>query len=184
MRPRIDHNGYVVATGMWVHDRAYAELVLPSVDVVYALADQEQRSPQKSAGSSALSPKLTRMPGLDAPRHNQAPEAVVRSLCASLCARGAHYDQDMSDARRRQLENHGVWVVISCLKFGAMAQVTCDCVTCNIPFPSHVQQAAGDVASMLLWASRASSLADHCLLNSDPVGICMRVWAMDFKVCL
>jgi hypothetical protein len=35
---------------------------------------------------------------------------------------------------------------------------------------------------MLLWASRASSLADHCLLNSDPIGICVRVWAMDFKV--
>jgi hypothetical protein len=125
MRPRIDQDGSIMATGMWVHDRAYSELALPSFDVVHALADQEQRSPQKAAGASAAA-KPMRMPGLDAPLLQQAPEAVVRNLCASLCASGACVDEHMSDARRRQLANYGVPVVVSCLKFGAMAKVTRD----------------------------------------------------------
>jgi hypothetical protein len=35
---------------------------------------------------------------------------------------------------------------------------------------------------MLLWSSRGSSVADRCLLNSDPAGLCLRVWCMDLKV--
>lgn len=124
MRPKIDQDGSIKSTGMWVYDRAYAQLMLPSLDVVYALADQEQRSPQKTSGSVTAKP--LRMPGLDASQPQQAPEAVVRALCASLCAGGAYVDEHMSDGRRRQLMNHGVPVVVSCLKFAAMAQVTCD----------------------------------------------------------
>ncbi len=123
MRPRVDHDGRVITTGMWVYDQAYSQLPLPSVEVVHALADQEQRSPQKGGSAAA---KQWRMPGLDAPDLNQAPEAAVRSLCASLCASGPYVDDNMSDARGRQLLNHAGWVVISCLKFAAMAQVTCD----------------------------------------------------------
>jgi hypothetical protein len=125
MRPKIDQDGCIVATGMWVYDRAYFQLALPSLDVVYALADQEQKSPQKSFGAAAAAKPL-RMPGLDAPQSQQAPETVVRNLCASLCASGAYIDENMSDARRRQLTFHGVPVVVSCLKFGAMAKVTYD----------------------------------------------------------
>jgi hypothetical protein len=124
MRPRVDQDCRIITTGMWVYDRAYSQLPLPSVEVVHALADQEQRSPQKGSGSHA--PKQWRMPGLDAPELNQAPEAAVRSVCASLCASGAHVDDNMSEVRGRQLLNHGACVVISCLKFAAMAQVTCD----------------------------------------------------------
>jgi hypothetical protein len=126
MRPKVDQNGTIVATGMWVYDRAYSQLPLPSLDVVHALADQEQKSPQKSLNSPAAGSKAARMPGLDAPRASQAPEAAVRSLCASLCASGAYVDENLSDVMRRQLANHGVSVVMSCLKFGAAAQVTCD----------------------------------------------------------
>ena len=56
------------------------------------------------------------------------------------------------------------------------------CSPTNCLPPPQLAQLTGDIASMLMWASRASSLADHCLLNSDPTGICVRVWAMDFKV--
>jgi hypothetical protein len=126
MRPRIDRNGCVSASGMWEYDRAYCDLPLPSVDVLQALADQEQRSPQKMMTTSAASPKLLRMPGLEAGPPQQASEAAVRSMCASLCGGGGHVDEGMSDARRRQLVIHGAAVVVSCLKFGAMAKVTCD----------------------------------------------------------
>jgi hypothetical protein len=126
MRPKVDQHGTIAATGMWVYDRAYSQLPLPSLDVLHALADQEQKSPQKSLSSPAAGTKAARMPGLDAPRASQAPEAAVRSLCARLCASGAYVDDNMSDVMRRQLANHGVPVVMSCLKFGAAAQVTCN----------------------------------------------------------
>ena len=125
MRPKVDRNGCVIATGMWVYDRSYSELPLPSMDVLHALADQEQQSPQKNV-SGAGSLKTMRMPGLDAVKSVEAPEAAVRSVCASLCASGAYVDDNMTDGRRRQLVRYGVWVVVSCLKFGAVAQVICD----------------------------------------------------------
>ena len=43
-------------------------------------------------------------------------------------------------------------------------------------------QSSSDISSMMLWATRASSVADRCLLNSDPAGLCLRVWCCDFKV--
>jgi len=134
---------------------------LMPMDVLNALADQEQRTPQKGSSSSSSSSKPLRMPGLD--RSLPSPAPAVRSLCASLCASGAYADDNMSDARRRELCRHGVGVVTCCLKFGAQAHE------------------AGDTIGMLLWASRASSLADMSLLLSDPIGMCVRVWAMDFK---
>jgi hypothetical protein len=191
MRPQVDQHGCVLASGMWVCDRGYSQLVLPSADVVNALLDQEQRRPHTASSNSPVKP--ARMPGLDAAAAPPATEAAVRQLCAALCAGGAHFDDGMSDGRMRQLRNNGASIVVSCLKFGAMAQVPPGARATllsspllhllHLPHLLNLLQANGDVASMLLWATRAHSLAEACLLNSSPIGLCVRVWSIDFKVC-